>query len=320
MRVIASVAVVSACSLAACGGGEQPAADSTPAATPATPAAPAVAESAGDASEGFRTPESVRYDAELDVWYVSNINGGPSAKDGNGSISRVEAGNPHAITVLVEGGKNGATLHGPKGMALAGDTLWVADIDAVRGFDRRTGAPLATVDLSKQGAQFLNDVVVGPDGALRVTDTGIRISEQGEITHPGTDRVFRIAGGAAMTVVQGDSLGRPNGIAWDAANARWLIVSFGDGRIRALRDGDTTLTTIATGPGTHDGVEVLADGRVLITSWADSAVHVLDGTTLTRLVTGVEAPADIGVDTKRNVLAVPRFNAGRVEYFRIPPR
>jgi len=36
-----------------------------------------------------------------------------------------------------------------------------------------------------------------------------------------------------------------------------------------------------------------------------------------KVIGNIEAPADIGVDTKRNVVAVPRFNAGRVEYFTI---
>ena len=36
-----------------------------------------------------------------------------------------------------------------------------------------------------------------------------------------------------------------------------------------------------------------------------------------KLISGVNGPADIGVDTKRNVVALPRFNAGRVECFTI---
>jgi len=35
------------------------------------------------------------------------------------------------------------------------------------------------------------------------------------------------------------------------------------------------------------------------------------------VVANVDGPADIGVDSKRNVLAVPRFTAGRIEYFTI---
>ena len=40
--------------------------------------------------KGFQNPESAKYDAELDVWYVSNVNGAPGAKDGNGYISRLK--------------------------------------------------------------------------------------------------------------------------------------------------------------------------------------------------------------------------------------
>ena len=78
------------------------------------------------------------------------------------------------------------------------------------------------------------------------------------------------------------------------------------------------LVKVAEGPGGYDGLELLADGRALVSSWTDSSVHVLrpDGT-MQPVVRGVAAPADIGVDTKRNVLAVPRFNDGKVEFFRI---
>jgi hypothetical protein len=46
-------------------------------------------------------------------------------------------------------------------------------------------------------------------------------------------------------------------------------------------------------------------------------VQVIANGAFRKVVGNVEAPADIGVDTKRNVLAIPRFNAGRVEYFTI---
>lgn len=80
------------------------------------------------------------------------------------------------------------------------------------------------------------------------------------------------------------------------------------------RPGDQAPSTVAAGPGEFDGVEVLADGRVLVSSWADSTVHVLDASgTLRPLVTGVAAPADIGVDTRRSRVAVPLFMNNRVE-------
>jgi sugar lactone lactonase YvrE len=290
---------------------DKPAADSTQLAIPG--AATKLGETGG-----MKVPESVRYDAELDVYYVSNINGNPSQKDGNGFIARVRADSTSVMTMLVEGGKNGATLNAPKGMALRGDTLFVADIDALRMFNRRTGASLGSVSLTAQKATFLNDVAVGPDG-IYITDTGIVFDAKGAMSHPGVNHIFKVVGKTVTLVASGDSLANPNGIAWDAANGRWLLAPFGGTNIQTLSPGHLELGTLTTGPGGYDGIEVLANGNVLVSSWQDSTVWIAHGGThMMPLIKHVSAPADIGVDTKRNVVAVPRFNDAKVEYFRIP--
>lgn len=303
---------------AACSSGEN-AADTSAAkdTAAAASAAPAMFASAG-ATDSMKTPESVRYDADLDAFFVSNINGNPSQKDGNGFIARVDAANTASVTMFAEGGKSGVTLNAPKGMAILGDTLWVADIDAMRAFDKRTGAPIATVDLRPLRAKFLNDVVIGPDGTVYVTDSGLEFDASGNMSHPGPDQIFRIKGRTPSVAIKADSgLNGPNGIAWDATNARFVVGPISGSAIFAWKDGDSTVTQIATGPGGYDGVEVLADGRILVTSWADSAVHAVSNGTATKVVANVDGAADIGIDTKRNVVAVPRFMAGRVDYFTI---
>lgn len=300
--------------LAACSKQEAASADS---ANQAGAPVAATAAKVGETAE-MKTPESVRYDPDLDVFYVSNINGSPSQRDGNGFIAIIRADSVNApIRMLVEGGKNGAKLDAPKGMAISGDTLWVADIDHVRGFNRRTGAPVADIDLSSQKATFLNDVATSPDGAVWITDTGISFDATGAVTHPGTDQIFKLSGRKA-TALKADSLNSPNGIAWDAANGRFIIGPFGSANILAWKEGEKTPTKVATGPGQYDGVEVLADGRILVSSWTDSSVHVVQGGTVTKLIPNVNAPADIGVDSKRGIVAIPRFNDGKVEFYKIP--
>src|SRR5690349_2420147 len=123
-------------------------------------AATAPAAAAGPTTvEGFEHPESVKYDAELDVWYVANIKGSPFDKDGNGYISRLKGDGSVDSLKFIVGGVDGVELDGPKGMALQGDTIWVADITNLRGLNRRTGQPVASIAL--KGAKFLNDVTVG---------------------------------------------------------------------------------------------------------------------------------------------------------------
>src|SRR5881392_1454300 len=172
--------------------------DSAPVPPPPPPAAPGATRTLTVA--GFSTPESVLHDSTQDIYFVSNVNGSPTAKDNNGFISRVRPDGAIENLKFIEGGRAGVTLNAPKGLALLGDTLWVADIDAVRAFNAKTGAPLDSVSLSTLGAVFLNDIAATPTGALYITDTGIRFDDVGAVLHPGPDRVFRIGPDRKVTV------------------------------------------------------------------------------------------------------------------------
>ena len=259
---------------------------------------------------GFQTPESVTWDSAQDVYFVSNINGAPNAKDGNGYITRLGPAGMVMDSAFMTG------LNAPKGMALVHDTLWVVDIDQVRAFNARTGASVATV--SVPGAIFLNDIAVAPDGSLYVTDTAIRFGANGAIEHPGTDQIFRIAPDRKVSVaIKNDLLSRPNGITWDVANQRFIVVPFGGKSILGWKPGDTTTTALGAGPGQFDGVEFVKDGAILVSSWADSSVYRFAGGQGTNLLHGVPSPADIGYDARRNRLLVPIFTGNRVEIWQL---
>jgi hypothetical protein len=308
-----ALAIAALVSIAACGRKTDAgaAADTTAAQDTAAPAA-----AAGPSRvEGFQGPESAKYDAELDVWYVANINGSPVAKDGNGYISRLKGDGTVDSMKFIESGKLGVTLNGPKGMALQGDTLWVADIDAVRGFNRRTGVPVASITL--KGAKFLNDVAVGPDGVY-ITDTGIKADAKG-MSHPGPDRVYRIGPNRSQSVaLENDSLAGPNGITWDGARKQFIIVPFFGNVIRAWAPGSKVTVPLGTGAGQLDGVEIIDAQRILVTSWADSSLDVFANGTATPAYKDLPSPADIGVDTKRNRVAIPLLMENRVEFRPVP--
>lgn len=292
---------------AACARKDAAPATDTTAAAPAVPSQVAV-------TDGFSTPEAVLWDAEQQVWFVANINGNPAAKDNNGFISRLNADGAIDSLGFIRGGRDGVTLNGPKGMVIVGDTLWVADIDAVRGFNRRTGAPVGSVEFGKQ-ARFLNDIAIGPNNVLYVTDTGLEATAQG-INHAGPDKIFTITNRLVALAIEGAFLNGPNGIIWDAPNNRFIVVSFAGTTLLGWKPGETTVDTVAIGAGQLDGVEIV-NGDLLVSSWTDSTLSLVKDGTVTKLVHGVASPADLGVDQTRGIVAVPIFLGTTVEFWRM---
>lgn len=273
-----------------------------PAAAPATTSSAAPAAQQTQIATGLQTPESVLYDAQQDVYLISNINGQPLAADNNGYISRV---NPDTLQVeakWIEAGKNGVKLDAPKGSGIVGDTLYVADITTVRKFDRKTGAPKG--DIPIPGATFLNDIAT--DGtSVYVSDSGLKAGAGGNFAPTGTDAVWKITNGKPEKIASGSDLNRPNGV--EIVDGKVWVVSFGSDELYQLDNGKKT--NVAKLPkGSLDGLVHLADGSFLVSSWDGKAVYRgPQHGVFTTAIDNVNAPADIGYDTKRHRLLIPHF-------------
>lgn len=264
------------------------------------------------ADAGFMTPESVVHDSVADVYLVSNINGSPTADDDNGFISRVTPDGQVENLHWIDGADPGFFLHAPKGLAIRGDTLFVADIECVRMFHRVSGSYEGVLCL--EGVTFLNDVAFGPEGSLFVTDSGLQSDASGALVGSGTDAVYRYPlqeGLQGATVARGADLGRPNGIAVGTRGI--FVVTFETGEIlRFTANGEKT-SVIPPGNRQLDGIVFLPDGGFLYSDWADSTVYRVGGDgARTALVEGVASPADIGFDARRNRVLIPSFMDNRV--------
>lgn len=263
-------------------------------------------------------PESVKYDAEQDMFFISNMVGTGSAKDANGYIVEVRANDLANSKVFAENGKAGVVLDAPKGMAIHGDTLWIADIDVMRAINRKTGVAIGNLDLKPYGALLLNDVTFGGDGAMYITDTGILMTDKGVI-YKGADKIFAVKDGKVRIVAQGASLGRPNGITWDKEANRLVVVTFDPfhSQIFSLApNGERRL--LGEGNGKFDGVEPVGGGRFMVASWNDSSVRLMGNGTNRRIANNVLAPADIGYDTRRNRLAIPLGPLNQMQLWQLP--
>jgi sugar lactone lactonase YvrE len=166
------------------------------------------------------------------------------------------------------------------------------------------------------GAKFLNDIAVGPDG-LYVTDTGVLLGADGQMTHPGPDAVYHIQGRRVTRAVQFEGQPGPNGITWDSAGSRFVIVPFGDKAISAWAPGDSTPQKIGEGPGMQDGIEAFGAGRFLVTSWADSSLSLLSEGKMTKLAGNLPGAADLGYDRESGRVAVPQLTENKVQIFQV---
>lgn len=268
------------------------------------------------ADVGLRTPESVLHDSVADVYLVSNISGNPLEKDDDGFISRLAPDGSVLALRWIDGASEGVTLHAPKGMAIRGDSLFVADIDVLRIFDRRDGSPVGNWPV--EGATFLNDITVAADGTIYATDSGFRAGTEG-FEPSGTDAVVRFGpDGTPETLVSGSGLGGPNGIV--AYEGRIVVVTMGSGRLLLVEDETGTISGLPAPPhGGLDGIVVTRDGDYLVSSWEGEVVYAFSGgVTYDVVVDSVPAPADIGYDAKRGRVLIPLFNADRVEIRSLP--
>lgn len=262
-------------------------------------------------TDGLATPESVLYDATSDSYLVSNINGSPLDKDNNGYITELSPEGGVRAAKLIEGGKNGVTLNAPKGTALHNGTLYVADIDVVRLFDRKTGAPKGEIKV--EGATFLNDIALGPDGSLYVSDSGLNP----KFESTGTDAVWVMRAGANgfTALAKSKDMKGPNGVLVTADTV--FVVPFGSNTLQAYdTKGNAKGAAVALPNGGLDGVIAIAGGDLLVSSWGGKAVYRgKPAGPFAELITNVEAPADIGYDSKRGRLLVPRFQGNAVEVY-----
>ena len=277
--------------------------ETTPApATPTEQGGPDLVTPAVATITNLAGPESVLYDAEQDLYFISNLNGGLLAQDDNGFITRVDARTMAVTLKWIAGGTNGVRLDAPKGMAVAGDTLYVSDVTGVRKFDRRTGAPKGEIPLP--GATLINDLTT--DGRdVYASDTAIVPAAGITFAATGTDAIWKITGDQATKIASGTDLNQPNGL--DYSGGTLWVATFRGNELYRLDNGKKA-DVIKLPRGQLDGVIYLGDGTPVVTSWIGKAVYRGN----VPILRGLGAPADIGYDAKRRLLLVPDSPSNQV--------
>ena len=231
----------------------------------------------------FKVPESVLFDGNNQL-YVSNIDGtDPWAKDGKGSIGKLGTDGRIIKVDWVTG------LNAPKGMGLYQGKLYVADISNLVVIDIAKGVIEKTIPV--EGAEGLNDVSVGMDGVVWVSDSKLK-------------KIYRVENGKSALFLE--NLKGPNGVQMRGKDF-YILDAGGIFKVNP----DKTLTMISDGmEGGTDGIENISGNDFIVSCWQGVIWYVhADGTKEQLLDTRADKrnTADIGLDKKTKTLYVPTF-------------
>lgn len=233
------------------------------------------------------TPESVLPDFKKGILYVSLIDGGGWDVDGKGGLAKLN----------IDGKKYDATwisgLNAPKGMGIAGDKLYVADITEVVVVDITKGK----IDkrIAWDSAKGLNDVTVDSKGIVFVSDSR-------------TGKIWRIENDVPVLFLE--NIKGINGL-----KAIGEDLYIGGGKTFQKANAKKELIIIAELPQGIDGIEPVGNGDFILTAWGGYIWYVTaDGKIETLLESHAQKmnTADIGYDPVNRIVYVPTFNAKKI--------
>jgi sugar lactone lactonase YvrE len=283
MRFFRFAALALAAPLAACGGSDEP-------------------TKLWEAS-GLQNPESALPDTAGGVIYVSNVAGGPADKDGNGYISKLSLDGKVTTEKWVTG------LDAPKGLALAGGKLYVADIDQLVEIDMATGA--ITARHPAAGSKFMNDTVADSEGRIYASDTG-------------GNAIWRLENGTFEKWLESPDLKGPNGLLIEGDKlvvAGWGIDMQPDfstktpGNLLTVNLADKTIANLGNGTpvGNLDGLEAFDADSFIVTDWMAGKVFQISRSGDAKVLLSLgQGNADLNFNRDTRTAIVPLMVEGKV--------
>lgn len=231
------------------------------------------------------TSESVIYDKQRDVLYVSNIAGDPAEADGIGFISKVDLNGKITDVKWIDG------LDSPKGLGIHDGKLYVTDLTKIVEIDIEAGKVSKSHDV--EGSVFLNDITIDANGKVYASD-----SRGGSIYTLENEKVTKIL----------DSLSGPNGLLAD--KEQFLVALWDEKTLNTLDLATNEITKRTEGLENPDGIEAVGDGSYLVSSW-QGLIHIVNADWSKELLLDTSGDeigaADIEYIAEKNLLLIPTF-------------
>jgi sugar lactone lactonase YvrE len=239
----------------------------------------------------LQMPESVCYDRDRDVLYVSNFGGDFISKVGlDGTVQELK---------WVTG------VEKPTGIALYKDKLFAVERKNLTEID------VASAKIVKKypipGVMFPNDLAVHPSGDIFVSDSQQHV-------------IYRFKDGEFETWLKGDKITNPNGLF--AEKDTLIVGTSADGAFKAVKLADKSVKTLLwLGSGSiMDGVKPDGKGRYLMGDWMGRLYRVSPTGETVELVNSRDAKlnlADFEYIQEKNLLIIPTLVGNKLLAFEL---
>jgi gluconolactonase len=252
---------------------------------------------------GLKTPESA-VQAKDGRIFISEIN--EFGKDGDGQITLIDKAGK--ASVFASG------LDDPKGLAIIGQNLFVADKDKVLKITPDGKASVfVPASAFTSTPQFLNDLEADPHGNLYVSDSGdlFKTGKGGAI--------YKIDSAGKVTLLINDikdaRIKAPNGLLADDTGDVLIEVDFASGILYSFNQKTGALADIAEGFGGGDGLVHRSNGTMYVSDWKGGKVFsVSTKGDVTLLKDGYQSAADIAITKDEKYIMVPDMKAGELDF------
>jgi len=252
-------------------------------------------------------PESVVYDAQQKLLFVSNVNGNPNDVDSNGYISTLSLDGQVINQHWLDG------LNAPKGLALVGSTLYVADINELVVIDTKQKKIINRYKAPK--AKFLNDVAADSQGNIYVS---------GFLTNT----IYRLADDKFEIWLDDAQLEQPNGLLVEGDNlivGSWGVMTDGlateiAGHLKTINISNKKIQSLGdkTPAGNLDGVEADGQNNYFVTDWMQGKLlYITPKGKSTTLIALPQGSADHTVLLEQNLVIIPMMLTGNLIAFEI---
>lgn len=241
----------------------------------------------------LKSPESVLYDHNSKVIFVTSINGNSGDKDGNGFITQLNTDGSIKNMYWIKG------LNAPKGMAIVNDKLYVADIDELvqinikkAKIEKRYAAP---------GAVFLNDVAAGENGEIFVSDSRI-------------NKIYLLKNRKFSKWMENENFDKVNGLFVENG-----FLYIGSKVIHRVDIKTKEMQVIQENCGGIDGLVKDLKGNFIFSNWI-GRIYYLEGKNMIKLMDFTEQKintADLYFAREISLLLVATFLDNRIIAFRI---